>query len=412
VKPAPASSAAGSSAALDAAAALDRVAALDHYAAELAALERIDQRRRRLTVESPQGARIVVDGRSHLAFCSNDYLGLAADPRLVEAAVAGLRMHGVGAGASHLVTGHHAPHARAERALAEFVGLPAALLFGSGYLANIGVVTALSGAEDAIFSDALNHASLIDGMRLSRARVVRYPHGDLDALDAALATHPARARFVATESVFSMDGDLAPLDRLAALCERHDAWLLIDDAHGLGVLGAHGRGALEHFALRSSRVVYVGTLGKAVGVHGAFVAAASEIVETVLQRARSYIYTTASPPFLGPVIEASLAIVREEAWRREHLRALIARFRAGLAASGLRLAASASPIQPVLLGTNAAALAASRFLRDRGLIVTAIRPPTVAEGTARLRVSLSAAHTADDVDRLVDALRELGRAGA
>jgi 8-amino-7-oxononanoate synthase len=386
--------------------------ALDRYAAELAALERIDQRRRRLTVEGPQGARIVVDGREHLAFCSNDYLGLAADPRLVEAAVAAVRVHGVGSGASHLVTGHHAPHARAERALADFVGLPAALLFGTGYLANVGVLTALTGAEDAIFSDALNHASLIDGMRLSRARVVRYPHADLAALEAALAATPARTRFVVTESVFSMDGDLAPLPALLALCERHDAWLVIDDAHGFGVLGAQGRGALEHFALDSPRIVYVGTLGKAAGVHGAFVAGAPAIVETVLQRARSYIFTTASPPFLGPVIEASLAIVRAEAWRRERLRELVARFRDGLRETGLRLAASESPIQPVILGTNAAALAASRFLRERGMIVSAIRPPTVAEGTSRLRVSFSAAHTAEDVDRLVAALRELDVQGA
>lgn len=381
--------------------------AIDRYVAELEALERIDQRRRRLTLEGPQGPRVVVGGREHLAFCSNDYLGLAADPRLAEAAVAAVRAYGVGSGASHLVTGHHAPHERAERALAAFVGLPAALLFATGYMANIGVVTALTGPEDAIFSDALNHASLIDGMRLSRAKVARYPHCDVAALDAALAATPARARFVVTESVFSMDGDLAPLPALLALCERHDAWLVIDDAHGFGVLGAQGRGALEHFALRSPRIVYVGTLGKAAGVHGAFVAGAAQVVETVLQRARSYIFTTASPPFLGPVVEASLAIVRDERWRRDRLREHVARFREGLRASGLRLAASDSPIQPVIQGSNAAALAASRFLRERGLIVSAIRPPTVAEGTSRLRVSLSAAHAAADVDRLVAALREL-----
>jgi 8-amino-7-oxononanoate synthase len=386
--------------------------AIDRYAAELDALDRIDQRRRRLTLESPQGPRIVVEGREYLAFCSNDYLGLAADARLAEAAIAAVRTYGVGSGASHLVTGHHAPHERAERALADFVGLPAALLFGTGYLANLGVVTALAGSEDAIFSDALNHASLIDGMRLSRAQVVRYPHCDIAALDAALAATPARTRFVVTESVFSMDGDLAPLEALLALCERHDAWLLIDDAHGFGVLGAEGRGALEHLALRSPRIVYVGTLGKAAGVHGAFVAGAPAVVETVLQRARSYIFTTASPPFLGPVIEASLAIVRDEAWRRGRLRELVARFRDGLRGAGLHLAPSASPIQPVILGTNAAALAASRHLREHGMIVSAIRPPTVAEGTSRLRVSLSAAHTVEDVDRLVAALREPGARGA
>jgi 8-amino-7-oxononanoate synthase len=380
---------------------------LQRYSDELDALDAIDQRRRRLVLDSPQGARIAVDGRAYLAFCSNDYLGLAADPRLAEVAAEAVRRYGVGAGASHLVTGHHAPHEHLEHALADFVGLPAALHFSTGYMANMGVITALAGSDDAIFSDALNHASLIDGMRLSRAKVFRYPHCDVAALDAVLASTPARDRFVITESIFSMDGDLAPLDALFAVCERHDAWLVIDDAHGFGVLGDEGRGALEHFALRSPRIVYVGTLGKAAGVYGAFVAGEAEVVEMVLQKARSYIFTTATPPFLAPTVEASLDRIRTERWRRDALRSHVERIKHGLAGTSLRRLPSDSPIQPVVCGSNAAALAASRQLRERGLIVSAIRPPTVAEGTSRLRISLSAAHADADVDRLVDGLREL-----
>jgi 8-amino-7-oxononanoate synthase len=380
---------------------------LHRYTAELDALAAIDQRRRRLVLDTPQGARIAVDGREYLAFCSNDYLGLAADPRLADVAAEAARRYGVGSGASHLVTGHHAPHERLEHALADFVGLPAALHFSTGYMANMGAITALAGADDAIFSDALNHASLIDGMRLSRAKVVRYPHGDVAALDAALAETAARDRFVVTESIFSMDGDLAPLDRLFAVCERHDAWLVIDDAHGFGVLGDEGRGALEHFKLRSPRIVYMGTLGKAAGVYGAFVAGEADVVEMVLQRGRSYIFTTATPPFLAPVVEASLDLVRTERWRRERLREHVERLKRGLAGTSLRRVPSDSPIQPVVCGSNTAALAASGHLRERGLIVSAIRPPTVAEGTSRLRISLSAAHEAEHVDRLVAALREL-----
>jgi 8-amino-7-oxononanoate synthase len=377
------------------------------FSAELSELAALDQRRRRLVLDSPQSARIEVDGRPYLAFCSNDYLGLAADPRLADVAAEAARRYGVGSGASALVTGHHGPHARLEEALAGFVGLPAALHFSTGYMANLAVVTALTGANDVIFSDALNHASLIDGMRLSRARVVRYPHCDVAALEQALRDTPGRDRFVVTESIFSMDGDLAPLDALLALCERHDAWLVIDDAHGFGVLGDGGRGALEHFELRSERIVYVGTLGKAAGVHGAFVAGAAEVVEVVLQRGRSYIFTTATPPFLAPVIEASLQLVLSEGWRRERLRQHIQRLKRGLADTALRRLPSDSPIQPVVYGGDKAALAASRQLRERGLIVSAIRPPTVPEGTSRLRISLSAAHSGDDVDRLVAALREL-----
>jgi len=384
---------------------------LARFASELEALGRIDQRRSRITLEGAQGPHILVQGREYAAFCSNDYLGLANDPRIAAAAIDAVRRYGVGSGASHLVTGHGAAHARLETALADFAGLPRALHFSAGYLANIGVVTSLAGRGDVIFSDALNHASLIDGMRLSRAEIVRYPHCSVDALAEALGRSSARSRFVVTESVFSMDGDLAPLGAILDLCERFDAWLVIDDAHGFGVLGGSGRGALEELGLRSPRIVYIGTLGKAAGVSGAFVAGDPIVVETVFQHARSYIFTTATPPLLAAATEASLAIIRDESWRRRKLSALVDRLKQGLRGSGLTLSPSNSPIQPLIIGGNAETLAASRRLRERGLMVTAIRPPTVPQGTSRLRISLSAAHEEADVDRLATALRELASDG-
>jgi 8-amino-7-oxononanoate synthase len=363
--------------------------------------------RRRLARQGPQGARIVVDGRSYVAFCSNDYLGLANHPHVVAAAVEAALRHGVGEGASHLVTGHNIVHQRLEEKLAEFSGMPRALLFSSGYHANIGAITALAGAEDAIFSDEFNHASLIDGMRLSRGRVVRYPHADLEFLERELRRCDARGgKMVVTDAVFSMDGDIAPLPALLALCERYDAWLLVDDAHGLGVIGPEGRGSLAHFGLSSPRIVYVGTLGKAVGVAGAFVAGQAEVVETVMQRARTYIYTTASPALLAAAVEASLELVREEGWRRERLSNLIRALKEALGGANPRLAPSDTPIQPLVIGENSRAVAASEALRERGILVPAIRPPTVPEGTARLRISLSAAHGEEDVLRLAAVLCE------
>jgi 8-amino-7-oxononanoate synthase len=378
---------------------------------QLAELERSDLRRRRLVRESPQGPRIVVDGQEVLAFCSNDYLGLANHPRIVKAAIEAASRHGVGEGASHLLSGHSTVHERLEAKLAEFMQMPRALLFSTGYQANIGAVTALAGPEDAIFSDALNHASLIDGVRLSRARVVRYPHADLGFLSAALAESDARTKLIVTDGVFSMDGDVAPLPAMLDLCERHDAWLLVDDAHGFGVMGPEGRGSPAHFGLRSPRIVYVGTLGKAAGVAGAFVAGAAEMVETLLQRARTYIYTTAAPAMLAAAVEASLELIREDEWRREHLRNLIAVLRRELRESESALAPSESPIQPLILGGNSEAVRASATLRERGILVPAIRPPTVPEGTARLRISLSAAHSEEEVVRLAAALREVCPSG-
>jgi 8-amino-7-oxononanoate synthase len=380
-------------------------------AQRLADLGRRDLLRRRFARQGAQGPRIAVEGCEYLAFCSNDYLGLANHPRIVEAAVDAALRYGIGQGASHLLSGHSVAHERVESALAEFVEMPRALLFSSGYQANIGAITALAGAGDAVFSDALNHASLIDGMRLSSAQVVRYPHADIGFLSQAIAASSGKTKLVVTDSVFSMDGDMAPIPALLDLCERHDALLLLDDAHGFGIVGAEGRGSAAHFGLRSPRIVYVGTLGKAAGVSGAFVAGTAEVVEIILQRARTYIYTTAAPAMLAAAVEASLQLIRREEWRREHLRMLIAALKQSLQEAEAQLTPSDTPIQPLVLGSNPRALGASAALRERGILVPAIRPPTVPEGTARLRISLSAAHAERDVLRLGTALREVCRSG-
>ena len=373
-------------------------------AAELADRDVRGLRRVRRVLASPQRARVTVDGRDYVAFCSNDYLGLAADPRLAAAAREGIDRYGVGGGASHLILGHGTAHHELEEALAQFVRLPRALLFSTGYMANMGVVSALTGRGDAVFADKLNHASLNDAALVSRAAFKRYAHNDLDALARLLATTTARRRLVVTDAVFSMDGDIAPVAALLELCERHDAYLFIDDAHGFGVLGEAGRGTLEHFGITSDRIIYMATLGKAAGVAGAFVAGDETQIETLIQNARTYIYTTATPPLLAHALLASLQIIAQEEWRRERLRALIAQLRDGLAASPWQLMPSETPIQPLLAGGNDAALALSARLAATGLLVPAIRPPTVPQGTARLRISLSADHEAADVARLIAAL--------
>lgn len=365
--------------------------------------------RTRRVLAGPQGARVDVDGRRLLSFASNDYLGLAADPALAEAVVASVQRWGVGAGASHLVCGHTQAHESLEVELAAFVAPctgARALTFSSGYLANLAIVTALAGRDDAVFADRLDHACLNDGALLSRAKLVRYPHGDVAALAARLAGSTARRKLIVTDAVFSMDGDVAPLPALLALAHAHDAWLVVDDAHGFGVLGG-GRGSLAHFGLASERIVYMGTLGKAAGVAGAFVAAAPVVIETLIQTARPYVYTTAAPPLLADALRASLRSIRDGADRRTHLAALVARLRAG--AEGLRwsLLPSTTPIQPLLVGGANEAVALADALRERGLWVPAIRPPTVPQGTARLRISLSAAHSHADVDALLRALHEV-----
>lgn len=380
--------------------------ALPELASDLESLHQQGLLRTRRVLESAQGAHVTVDGKHYLSFCSNDYLGLANHPDLIAAAQQGAARYGVGAGASHLVSGHSAAHHELEARLADFVGQPAALLFSTGYMANIGVIGALLGRHDAVFADKLNHASLNDAALLSRAKLQRYPHLDMQALDAMLAASKAPRKLVATDTVFSMDGDIAPLPELLALCERHDAWLLLDDAHGFGVLGEHGQGALAHCGIASPRIIYMATLGKAAGVFGAFVAGAPELIQTLVQRARSYIYTTAAPPMLASALAASLELIAAEDWRRRHLGQLIAHLKQSLKLRRWHLLPSVTPIQPVVIGPNAETVAVSEALRERGILVPAIRPPTVPKGQARLRISLSAAHSIEDVERLAQALNE------
>jgi 8-amino-7-oxononanoate synthase len=371
--------------------------------ARSAALRSIDERqlrRRRSPAE---------DGRVN--FCSNDYLGLARDPGVAAAMAEAAQRYGAGAGASHLVSGHGAEHEALERELAEFTGRARALVFSTGYMANLGVLGALAGRDDLLLGDELNHASLIDAARLVRStHLQRYAHGDAEAARATLAAHDAQdtqhaGAFLITDGVFSMDGDLAPLPALAQAAQAHGAWLVVDDAHGIGVVGATGGGCCEHFGLDARDVpVLIGTFGKALGTFGAFVAGDDDVIELLLQRARTYIYTTALPPPVAAATRRALRIVREEPWRREILQARIAQFREGAAKRGLAVTPSTTPIQPLILGSPAAALEASSRLAAAGHRVTAIRPPTVPEGTARLRITLSAAHTAQQVESLLAAL--------
>ena len=370
--------------------------------------------RTRRIVDSAQGARLSIDGRALLAFASNDYLGLANAPEVATAARDAIAHWGVGAGASHLIVGHAQPHAALEDALAAYVAPcdgARALTFSSGYLANLAILSALASRNDVIFADRLNHACLTDGALLSRAKLERYRHCDVAALTRAMEAAVGRRRFIVTDAVFSMDGDIAPLPELLLLAERFDAWLVVDDAHGFGVLG-DGRGTLARFGLRSERIVYMGTLGKAAGVAGAFVAAHPAVIETLLQTARPYVYTTAAPPLLAVALGAALRSIRDDDFRRAHLAELIAAFREGAAGLPWTLSASSTPIQPLIVGDVPTALAVSDALLARGIFVPAIRPPTVPAGTARLRVSLSAAHTLADVDALTGALREIGRSFA
>ena len=379
-------------------------AALTRLQDGLAALKADHLERRRRLLDGAQGAHVTIDGQRVISFCSNDYLGLAADPALVAAAHAALDACGVGAGAAHLITGHHRFHHEFEAAFARFVGKPAALMFSTGYLANLGVLTALVARKGEVFADKLNHASLVDAAQLSGASFTRYRHGDLAQLEGQLAASTAQDKVIVSDLVFSMDGDIAPVDALLDLAERYDAWLYLDDAHGFGVLN-DGRGGLTERARASDRVIYLATLGKAAGVSGAAVAAHASVVDWLIQKARPYIYTTASPPLLAACLLESLHQIEAGAARRERLRRHIAQLRQGLAdlKSGA-LMPSDTPIQPLLIGENADAARLSQALLERGLLVPAIRTPTVPAGTARLRITLSAAHSADDVAQLVEAL--------
>ena len=362
--------------------------------------------RQRPLLESPQGPQVRVDGGELLAFCSNDYLGLANHPEVIQAMRDGAAQWGVGGGASHLVIGHSTPHHQLEGALAEFTGRPRALLFSTGYMANLAAVTALVGQGDTVLEDRLNHASLLDAGLLSGARFSRYLHNDAASLASRLEKATGNT-LVVSDGVFSMDGDLADLPALCAAARQKGAWLMVDDAHGFGPLGATGGGIVEHYGLGIEEVpVLVGTLGKGFGTAGAFVAGSEELIETLIQFARPYIYTTSQPPAVACATLKSLQLLQTESWRREHLNRLIARFRSGAAEIGLRLMDSPTPIQPILVGDSERALRLSALLRERGLLVGAIRPPTVPAGSARLRVTLSAAHSAAQLEQLLDALAE------
>lgn len=356
----------------------------------------------RRTLEGPQGVNVEVDGRPLINFSSNDYLGLASSPALREAMIEGVQRYGVGSGASHLICGHATPHHALEEALAHFLRRDAVLLFSTGYMANLGIVSSLCSRHDTVYQDRLNHASLIDGARLSGARLVRYAHGTSPVIERD------RHGLVVTDGVFSMDGDLANLPLLTKSSREGEALLVIDDAHGLGVIGPTGRGILEHWGMSQEDCpLLVGTLGKAFGTFGAFVAGPRDLLDFLVQKSRTYIYTTALPPALAHATLRSLSLIQAEDWRRVYLERLIHRFRAAASGLGFHLLDSESPIQPIVIGDNGVALAASQQLLERGFLVIPVRPPTVPKGTARLRVTLTAGHTERQVDQLLDALSDL-----
>ncbi|PHS74816.1 MAG: 8-amino-7-oxononanoate synthase [Porticoccus sp.] len=372
---------------------------------------RLDQRqidnlyRRRHLLQSAQNSIVQVDGKTCVAFCSNDYLGLASHPAVIDSMRRGVETYGVGSGASHLVYGHSQEHHALEEELAAFTGRPRALLFSTGYMANLGAIRALVDKGDHVYQDRLNHASLLDGGLASNAPCQRYRHADVGDLTRRLGKAEKGRKLVVTDGVFSMDGDLAPLPALARACAEQDGWLMVDDAHGFGVLGKNGGGLAEHYGLGVTDVpVLVGTLGKAFGTFGAFVAGSDALIETLIQYARTYIYTTALPPSVAAATRISLKILRRETWRREKLVSLIERFRAGIDELGLELLNSPTPIQPVLLHDDALCYRVGEGLRARGFLVGAIRSPTVPVGRARLRITLCAEHTDDQVDALVEAI--------
>jgi 8-amino-7-oxononanoate synthase len=380
---------------------------MQDLAAALSARKQQQLYRTRQTLEGPQDVVVRIAGRDYLSFCSNDYLGLANHPDIVAAFKEGADRFGVGSGGAHLITGHSYAHQALEEDLAEFVGFPRALLFSTGYMANLGVVTALMARDDEVFEDRLNHASLLDAAGLSAARLVRYAHNDMQALQRRLSASRAQQRLIATDGVFSMDGDRAPLRPMQALAQQYAAWLLVDDAHGFGLLGPEGRGwCVEQLGADRENLVLMATLGKALGTSGAFVAGSEAVIETLIQRARTFIYTTASPPALAWATRAALRLVREGDDRRERLFTNIAYFRGSAAELRVPLMPSDTAIQPVLVGDAGAAVGLSEALRQRGVLVTAIRPPTVPQGASRLRIALSANHSREQLDRLLAALAE------
>jgi 8-amino-7-oxononanoate synthase len=381
---------------------------LQSLAARVAEREHVGLLRRARVLHATHGVRVQIGGRELLNFCSNDYLGLAQDVRIIRALQNAANECGVGSTAAHLVCGHHREHARLEEALCEWTGREAVLLFSSGWLANLGVMQALLDRGGVCVQDKLNHASLLDAAQLAGAALKRYRHNDVDGAARQFASIPGKPALLATDGVFSMDGDTAPLRELASLCQHEGATLMVDDAHGLGVLGARGAGSLSEATLSQDEApVLMATLGKALGCAGAFVAGSRALIEGLTQFARTFVYTTAMSPALAAAASAAVRIAREEAWRREKLRALIVQFRAGAMQLGLPPMESRSAIQPIVLGDADRVVTASRALEDQGFLVTAIRPPTVPAGKARLRVTLSAAHAEEDVDRLLDALSSI-----
>jgi 8-amino-7-oxononanoate synthase len=374
---------------------------------QIKALETHSQLRHLRLQTRPCNPAMHSDGHDLLGFSSNDYLGLANHPDLIAAAQEAAARWGIGSGASHLVGGHTEAHQALDETLADFTGFSAALSFSTGYLANLAVMPSLLGREDAIFADKLNHASLIDGALLSRAQLNRYAHLDLEMLERQLANSTARNRLIVTDAVFSMDGDLAPLDELLALADKHDCWLLVDDAHGFGVLGPQGRGSIAEFGLTSLRLILMGTLGKAAGVAGAFVAADQTVIKWLLQTARPYIFTTAMPPMLAATLLRAIDLIKAGDDRRRQIQSLIAHLREGLKQSPWNLLESRTAIQPIVIGDNVRTLAIAQKLEELGFYVPAIRPPSVPKNSARLRVSLSAAHSLEDVGHLCQALCEI-----
>ncbi len=362
--------------------------------------------RQRRLLDSPQAEHIVANNQHFLSFCSNDYLGLANHPDLIATMQSAAQASGVGSGASNLITGHHRYHDNLEKQLAKFVQMPAALLFSTGYMANIGVISALMGRNDAVFADKLNHACLNDGAFLSRAAFHRFPHNDVTALEALLKTSTAKHKLIAADAVFSMDGDMAPLPEYLSLCEKYDAYLYVDDAHGFGVLGEHGQGTLNHFKLKSPRIIMMATLGKAAGVAGAFVAGEQVVIDYLIQKANSYVYSTPAPPALSATLSASVNLIEQGDHLRSHLRTLIAYLKDNLNCRKWQLMPSDTAVQPLVVGGNHEALALSEYLQSCGVLVPAIRPPTVPVGTSRLRISLSAAHSIEDIKKLIKVLHQ------
>lgn len=362
--------------------------------------------RQRRLLDSPQAEHIIANNKPYLSFCSNDYLGLANRPELISAMQKAAGDSGVGSGASGLVTGHHRYHDDLEKQLAKFVGLPAALLFSTGYMANIGVLGALVGRGDAIFADKLNHACLNDGGYYSLAEFNRFAHNNVEALENLLKASTAKHKLIAVDAVFSMDGDIAPLAEYLSLCEKYDAYLYVDDAHGFGVLGEHGEGSLNHLKLKSPRIIMMATLGKAAGVAGAFVAGESVVIDYLIQTAKSYVYSTPAPPALSATLSASVSLIEQGDDLREHLHMLIAYLKDNLHCTKWQLMPSKTAIQPLVVGGNLEALALSEYLQTLGVLVPAIRPPTVPAGTSRLRISLSAAHSLDNIKQLIAAINQ------